>query len=115
MISVNVEKRNNGIIIHITGEVHIENMRQVEDIWDKHMLKKPRMVAIDCKDIYYIDSSAIGMFVRFLNSATNKNIKLVFYEVNQGIYEIFQSARLHNFFAIATKEKVETELNSRAV
>lgn len=103
MIDVTIEEpRENIIIIHIDGEFYIENIQKVEGIWGEQISKKPGVIAIDCGKLEYIDSSAIGTLVKFLNSAMNKQIKLVFYDLSPSIGQIFRTARLNNFFTITT-------------
>jgi anti-anti-sigma factor len=55
----------------------------------------------------YIDSSAIGTLVKFLNNAMNKQIKLIFFDLNKAIQNIFKTARLDNFFTIMSKEEID--------
>lgn len=109
MIEVTVEERGSTIILHIKGEFHIENIQKVEGVWTEQVAKTPEVIAINCKDLNYIDSSAIGTLVKFLNNAMNKKIKLVFYDLSSSIRQIFQTARLNNFFTITTKDRFESD------
>ena len=113
MIDISVEELQKIIKIHISGEFYIENIQKVENIWNEQVLKTPEIIAIDCSALMYIDSSAIGTLVKFLNNAMNKNIKLVFYDLSPSIQQIFKTARLNNFFTITTGEMFDREyLNS---
>ena len=109
MIDISVEELRKIIKIHISGEFYIENIQKVESIWNEQVLKTPEIIAIDCSELMYIDSSAIGTLVKFLNNAMNKNIKLVFYDLNPSIQQIFKTARLNNFFTITTGKKFDSE------
>ena len=109
MINVSVDDRKDIIIITISGEFYIENIQKVENTWNEQVMKSPGTIAIDCSELQYIDSSAIGTLVKFLNSAMNKDIKLVFFDLNSSIQQIFKTARLNNFFTITSREKFEQE------
>lgn len=110
MINVTIEEpRNNIIIMHIDGEFYIENIQKVEGIWSEQISKQPDVIALDCGKLEYIDSSAIGTLVKFLNSAMNKQIKLVFYDLSPSIGQIFRTARLNNFFTITTGAQFQKE------
>lgn len=109
MVQVSVEKKNNISIFHIKGEFFIDSINKVEKIWEEEISKEPSIIAIDCSELLFIDSSAIGTLVKFLNAAMNKKIKLVFYDLSPSIKQIFETARLYNFFPITTKEKFERE------
>jgi len=110
MIEVTIEEpRENIVILHIDGEFYIENIQKVEGIWGEQISKKPEVIALDCGKLEYIDSSAIGTLVKFLNSAMNKQIKLVFYDLSPSIGQIFRTARLNNFFTIMTGAQFKKE------
>jgi anti-anti-sigma factor len=113
MINVSVDDRKDIIIITISGEFYIENIQKVETIWNEQVMKDPGTIAINCGELMYIDSSAIGTLVKFLNSAMNRNIKLVFFDLNPSIKQIFKTARLNNFFTITSREKFEQEFLPR--
>jgi len=70
-----------------------------------------KVIAINCKELEYIDSSAIGTLVKFLNNATSKGIKLQFFDLNPSIQNIFKTARLDNFFTITTRENLEKDFS----
>lgn len=113
MINISVDDRKEIIIIKISGEFYIENIQRVENTWNEQVQKEPGTIAIDCSDLLYIDSSAIGTLVKFLNSTMSRNIKLVFFDLNPSIQQIFKTARLNNFFTITSREKFEKEFLQR--
>ncbi|MBN1501055.1 MAG: STAS domain-containing protein, partial [Spirochaetes bacterium] len=80
-----------------------------EELWHSLVEKKPAVIAIDCKELEYIDSSAIGTLVKFLNNAMSKKVKLIFFDLNKAIQNIFKTARLDNFFTIITRDELEKE------
>ncbi|MFW6366905.1 MAG: STAS domain-containing protein [Spirochaetota bacterium] len=108
-MELSVEERDTITIIKVTGEFHIGNVNKFEELWHSLIDKKPTVVAIDCSELEYIDSSAIGTLVKFLNNAMNKKIKLIFFDLNKAIQNIFKTARLDNFFIITTRDALEKE------
>ncbi|HNR89523.1 MAG TPA: STAS domain-containing protein [Spirochaetota bacterium] len=109
MIEVRTEEHGDVMIMHIKGEFYIENIQTVENTWNELVARKPKIIAINCHDLEFIDSSAIGTLVKFLNNAMNKKIKLIFYDLSKSIQQIFETARLNNFFTVTTKSKFETQ------
>jgi len=109
MLQVTVEKNNRISIMRIMGEFYIESIQKVEKIWDDEVAKAPDIIAIDCADLMFIDSSAIGTLVKFLNNAMSKKIRLVFFDLSPSIQQVFKTARLNNFFTITTRDKFERE------
>lgn len=109
MMDLNVEEFEKVTIVKVKGEFHIGNVNKFEELWHSLVEKKPSAIAIDCSELEYIDSSAIGTLVKFLNNAMSKKIKLLFFDLNDAIQNIFKTARLDNFFTITTKSKLEAE------
>jgi anti-sigma B factor antagonist len=109
VMEIKLEELNNVTIINVKGEFHVGNVGKFEEVWHAQVEKKPKSIAINCKELEYIDSSAIGTLVKFLNNAMSKGIKLQFFDLNPSIQNIFKTARLDNFFTITTREKLEKE------
>jgi anti-sigma B factor antagonist len=108
-MDIKLEELPNLTIINVKGEFHVGNVAVFEDIWHTQVEKKPKVIAINCKELEYIDSSAIGTLVKFLNNATSKGIKLQFFDLNPSIQNIFKTARLDNFFTITTRENLDKD------
>ncbi len=92
-------------IIQISGEFYLENTSEVEEIWNSFVQKNPRVVAFDCGEIEFMDSSAIGILVKFLNQAGQWDIDLVFYNLSETVQMVFETAKLNNFFTTMTEEQ----------
>jgi len=108
MINYTVDDKDNGvIIINICGEFRIEMINRVDQVWAEQMAKKPRVIAFNCQEMAYIDSSSIGSLVKFVNAATNRKIDLVIYGLNRDVFKIFETARLNKFFGIMSKTEFE--------
>jgi len=104
-----IEELPNITIISIKGEFYVGNVAILEELWKTLVEKKPGAIAFNCGELKYIDSSAIGTLVKFLNNASSKGIVLQFFGLNQSIQNIFATARLDKFFTITTRENLEKE------
>lgn len=107
MIDVKVNQVKDVVIIDLIGEFDLDTINRVEEQWQQVLEKQPKVIGINCQKLKFIDSSAIGTLVKFLNSAMSKGIELVFYDLNKQISAIFKTARLDNFFTITTREEFE--------
>ena len=108
-MEIKLEEMPSITIINVKGEFHVGNVGKFEEVWHSQVEKKPKAIVINCQELEYIDSSAIGTLVKFLNNAMSKGIKLQFFDLNPSIQNIFKTARLDNFFTITTREKIEKE------
>lgn len=109
MISISCKNEGDVSIITINGEFYIESIDYAEKVWNEQLARKPKTIAIDCKNIKFIDSSAIGILVKFLNTAMKMKIELVFFDLSDTIMNVFKTAKLSNFFKILTRTQFEME------
>ena len=109
MIDIDVEEHGDISIIFINGEFYIESVEFAERIWNEQVAKKPRVIGINCKNIKFIDSSAIGILVKFLNSAMKLKIDLVFFDLSDTVFSVFKAAKLGTFFKILSDSEFSIE------
>lgn len=106
-LHIQVENRGRIIILHFRGDFFADRLNDVEKIWREQIARKPRIIAINCAGIEHVDSSSLSTLVKFLNEAMEKNIRLIFYDLNPSLQNLFEIARLQRFFFITTREKFE--------
>lgn len=109
MVSISCEDHGKVIVLNIQGDFYIESIEYAEKIWNEQMARRPKVMGINCKGIKYIDSSAIGILVKFLNNAMKQKTELIFYDLSDNIISVFQTAKLGNFFRIMTRTQFEME------
>ena len=109
MISISHEDHGKVIILIIEGDFYIESIEHAERMWNEQLLKRPKVMAINCKNIKYIDSSAVGILVKFLNNAMKMNTELVFFDLSEPIINVFKTAKLGNFFKIMSRTQFEMD------
>ncbi|OHD65547.1 MAG: hypothetical protein A2176_03065 [Spirochaetes bacterium RBG_13_51_14] len=107
MVSIDVDDRGKLKIVKIRGEFFLGYVRQVEETWNTLVATIPDVIAIDCREMTFIDSSAIGTFVKFLHNSKTHNIKLIFFDLNDSIDRIFNKAKLNKIFLIHTRKEFE--------
>lgn len=95
------------IIIHIEGSYNIDSLSKVERVWMEQVDMKPSIIAINCKKMEGLDSSAIGSIVKFFNYAMSHNIMIIFYDLNPLLKKLFVTAKLDRYFTIITKKEFE--------
>lgn len=108
---VNIEILDHGKvqIFVFDGDFYLSNIREVEEKWDTVLNKKPDIIGIDCKKLNFIDSSAIGTLVKFLNNSDLNKIHLIFFDLNDAILRIFETAKLNKIFNILSAEDFRSQ------
>ena len=107
MAVIDVEDRGKVKIIKIKGEFFLQFIRSVEEAWNGLVATGAECIAIDCGELVFLDSSAIGTLVKLLNYANTHNIKLIFFDLNEPIIRIFSKAKLNKIFTILTRDDFE--------
>ncbi len=107
-MNITVRNHNNIVEIAIAGEFFAEHVKKINDVWRVQIEKKPDVIVIDCQELMYVDSMAIGTLVNFHNTAADQDIKLIFSDLNDSIRQILETAGLDTFFEIITRREFET-------
>ena len=108
-VKVEIQEFGNIIVLVVSGDVHIGNTGQLEEVWDEQLLKKPRVIAIQGRDITFMDSSAIGTLVKFLNQAARIDLVLNFIDLNPSLLKIFVAAKLDKIFTLMSQEEFSSK------
>lgn len=106
--------KDNILIIHLVGKFNIEKVEEFEDKFintpENDILSD--IIAIDMKDLSYIDSSALGSIIKFMNITKGNNGEFFIYNLSSNIFTILQMAYLDKFFYISTSEKLNSKFNT---
>jgi anti-sigma B factor antagonist len=100
--------KNNIEILSIKGELDLSNANIVKMILDKEIAAGKLHIVIDMKDLEYLDSSGIGVFINTMNKLRAINGKFILLGMKDSVMRIFNLTKLTSFFKII---KLETELD----
>jgi anti-anti-sigma factor len=109
MLEINVEKKDNIVIIHIIGSFSISEIDNFEEIWKKEILNKPDIIAVNFQYMEYIDSMGISNFIKLDKNLKDAGIELFLYDLNDPIDNLFKMAKVDKFINIISKEKFHKE------
>jgi anti-sigma B factor antagonist len=96
-------------ILAIKGELDLSNVGVVKTIIDREVASGKINLVIDMKDLEYIDSSGIGVFINTMNKIRALSGKFVLMALKDSVSRIFNLTKLTSFFIII---KEETELHT---
>ena len=109
MENISFEERGNKIIVSAWGEWNLGNIKDMEIVFSAILDKKPAMIAINCKNLIGVDSTAIASLVKILRKTKEMNIKLIFFDLSPTIQHTFELMTLNKFFTIMTKNRFDEE------
>jgi anti-sigma B factor antagonist len=99
-LNFQVDSNEKVTIVKLNREFSLTSIPELNLLWEKILQKKPAVIAFDFKMVEFIDSSAIGTMVKFLNETKRLNIKLLLVNFNSSILKIFKTAKLTSIFTI---------------
>jgi anti-anti-sigma factor len=109
VVKIKIKDHEKIKVMALDGEFFLGDVRRVEEKWDELVSTGPEVMAIDCKELKFVDSSAIGTLVKFLNNANAHSYKLIFFDLRESIIKIFEKAKLNKVFTIITRDGFKEE------
>lgn len=90
-------------IISLNGDLIFNEMEEADKVFMERISKKPRVIAMNCKHLKSLDSSGLGLFIKFLKEATRLKVNLVFFNITDHISTLFDVSKLDSMFEIMTE------------
>lgn len=106
-MEISLSEKNGYNILSLKGEFDMSDSSSFESIIN-NIKSKSKNIIIDCTDLEYLDSSAIGQLIQLQMDITNNDGKLYIANLNEFILNIFEIADLNTFFTIITNEQMKT-------
>lgn len=93
------------VIFSISGNLDMNNVKFVKKIFDDEVNKGTKYVAIDMKNLSYIDSSGIGSFIGLMSKLRQVGGQVILLNMNPEIERIFSMTKLLAFFKVYKSEE----------
>ncbi|PKL18195.1 MAG: hypothetical protein CVV49_06995 [Spirochaetae bacterium HGW-Spirochaetae-5] len=109
MLHIDIEEKDKVAVISINGELSLHSVDGFENAFKKYPASDFNVVALDLKNMPYIDSFGMSRMIKIsrLFTATGKDFILV--DMNENVYQIFKMSTFDRFFNIMTGEEFEIE------
>ncbi len=110
-MKITIIEKGDIAIIKLFGKFNIEEVSVFEESISKYVENNCKVIAISLRGINYIDSSAIGCLIKYLNISKVKSISYLLYDLDPNISNIFKLAYLDKFFIITVSSELEKQYN----
>ncbi len=104
-----VEEHRGVSVIKIFGSLTIKVIEDFDDICETEIKKRPDVIGLDCRDLDFIDSVGINHLFKLSHSTMSGGIKLVLFDLNPTILEIFRVTNLYKLLKVVSRETFELE------
>ncbi|RCX14862.1 anti-sigma B factor antagonist [Anaerobacterium chartisolvens] len=99
-LTVREEQARGFVNIYISGEVDIYTSQSLKDKLYAIVDSNDSDLKIDCRDLHYIDSTGLGIFVGILKKVRQNNKKIFLSNIKDNIKKLFLITGLDKLFII---------------
>ncbi|OEJ13461.1 anti-anti-sigma factor [Brachyspira hampsonii] len=104
-MEVNVkELENNTVILKLDGDIDVYSSSDLKDFIFSQIELGAKKIIIDMEDVYYIDSSGIGVFISALGRFKKINGKICFIKITDPVKKVFELTKINSFFPVFATE-----------
>ncbi len=94
-------------VVRLKGKFTIEDINFFKENTGPLANEPVTTILVSFTDLDYIDSSGIGSLILLMNTAKNKGINLIVYNLQEEIKNVFKISYLDKFFIITTSEDLK--------
>ena len=107
-MTITINSINNGIMIHITGEVDLsvspeikeKILEQINLHKKEHNFNIAKSVYVDLSEVSYIDSSGIASLIQSHQQAAKLGVNFYLFKTSPGVLKVIKLARLDSIFKL---------------
>jgi anti-anti-sigma factor len=107
MEEIQIEQKEDVVILHLCGALCSQNANRAEEVWNDQLTRCPTVLAINFKDLDYIDSMGVSHLVKLHRNADSSKVELILYNMNEKVNNFFITADLDKLFNILSLEEFE--------
>jgi anti-sigma B factor antagonist len=98
VLTVDCTEHNDVCIISIKGDLLFNELEEADRVFMEKICTKPRVIGLNCKYLKNLDSSGLGLFIKFSKEADKSQAKLVFLNITDHISTLFDVSKLDSMF-----------------
>ena len=84
------EIKDNTIIMTIDGELDASSSVVLDEELSDPAIMEYSKILVDCKNLHYISSAGLGVFISHLQRFEDAQIKLIFYNMQDKVRNVFE-------------------------
>jgi anti-sigma B factor antagonist len=92
-------------IISVNGDLDASSSIMLDQAIEDAVAKHKKHILIDCKDLNYISSAGLGVFMSHLQEFEDQQISLVLYGLSEKVLNVFQILGLDQLLTIVMSEE----------
>ena len=109
-MEISKKKTSWGLILKLEGNLDMYSSIAFKDGFEKYVNDRDKEVLLDMQDILYMDSSGVGVLIKFLNHCKERDSKISIANLKPAIEKIFKVSGLIPYFNILSETESQDKL-----
>ena len=94
------EIKEQAYVVILSGSLDGNNAGEIDNLLKKAVKSRKKNVLINCRNLNFISSAGIGIFLSNLPEMKERNINLIFFGMNEGVKKVFNYLGLDTVLTI---------------
>ena len=109
MLTSYTEEFSDVIVLHMTGIMTLNFLKDIEERWDEQLRKRPGVLALNLKGVVTIDSITINHLFNLNKRASAMNVKLIICDTSEELKRIFELIKMERVVTMMDYNKFHQE------
>lgn len=105
MVDVKIDFGDDDCLITIDGEVDASSSIHLDEAMQQAVNAGTKIILVDCKNLRYISSAGLGVFMSYIQELENRNTKMILFNMSSKVYKVFEILGLHQLLTIVDTEE----------
>lgn len=102
-------KKNQSYLVKLRGELDAQTAADTEKVLTEIIKLNPLEVQVDCKELKYVSSRGLGVFVALLQEIQEKNIHFCLFNMSPSVKNVFRVLGLNGILSINPESQTLSE------
>lgn len=98
MFKANIDKKDDYLILNLAGDLDVYSEEEFRDFIEDELKDKNLDLVIDIKELDYLDSTGLGMFMKIYKMYEEKGQKVKIINPKENILKLFKITDLTDIF-----------------
>lgn len=98
MFKANISQAEDKLVLKLSGDLDVYSEEEFKNLIEDELSKVDKDIVIDIKDLDYLDSTGLGMFMKIykINKEKDKKVKII--NPKENILKLFKITELTEIF-----------------
>lgn len=109
-MKITQQSTENTLTLSLNGELDASSSVVLDTELNKAEILDNQKVLIDCRQLNYISSAGLGVFISHLQRFQDAGVKLVFFNMQEKVHNVFEILGLDSLMTIVPSEAEATAI-----